>query len=687
MKISPKLNLLKYLLNKLLSIILILGLTSSTFFCSKEKEIESPKVIDGVIDLRKWNFNEDGIVKLDGNWEFYESQLLDNSDFKKLDKPKMTGYIQVPKKWSDTQLNLKNSDGMGYGTYRLRVLIQPKVKISLKYKTIGSSFNLYFNDKNLLHIGKVGETKDKYLPDWIPGVLEIEDIETENDLIIQVSNFSVRGGGIWDSLIIGGTSKIVLRREIALSRDTFFCGSLLMIGLYHIANYYFRRKDKSNILFGIFCLLMSLRSILIEEIIIRKLFPEIPWIVIANLEYFTFFFAVPIFVSYIRSCFPDEFNLKIYKYIILSSSIICFSWIIAPIHIYTILLRPLQIITIFSSFYVFSTALRALKNNRDGAYIFSVVTFISILFVINDVLHNFKIINTGYYSTIAWFFFIFTQAYLLSKRASSAMSRVEDLTENLERQVKSRTRELSLERDNLINANMEIEKLSESRKRLSMIGEMASGIVHDIKNPISTIKTFTDLVKNDDITEIEKKEYLSYIAREIDRLSDLAYDILDFSKGNIQIYPELVNPAELLKEVYQFIKIDFDHSQISINLEILTDTIIYMDKERIRRVIINLANNAREEMNDGLKNYLFIIKLYKTPNYIVFEFIDNGNGLREEVKNKIFEAFYSEGKIKGTGLGLYMCKTIIDAHKGKIEYQTEIGVGTTFYLYLPIIKE
>ncbi len=686
MKISNKFNLLKYLINKPQSIILILVIFSFINSCSKVKEVESPKAIDGVIDLRKWNFIENGIVKLDGNWEFYESQLLNYSDFKNLDKSKMTGYIQVPKKWSDTQLSLKNSNGMGYGTYRLRLLIEPNTKISLKYKTIGSAFKLYFNDKNLLNIGKVGETKDKYIPDWIPGVLEIENLESEIDLIIQVSNFSVMGGGICDSLIIGETSNIIVRREIALSKDTFFCGSLLMIGLYHIANYYFRRKDKSNILFGIFCILMSLRSVLIEEIIIRKLYPEIPWIVIANLEYFTFFFAVPIFISYIRSCFPDEFNIKIYKYIILCCSIICFSWIIAPIHIYTILLRPLQVITILSSFYVFSTALRALKNDRDGAYIFSIVTFISILFVINDVLHNFKIINTGYYSTIAWFFFIFTQAYLLSKRASSAMSRVEDLTENLERQVISRTRELSLERDNLINANKEIEKLSESRKRLSMIGEMASGIVHDIKNPISTIKTFTDLVKNDDITEIEKKEYLSYIAREIDRLSDLAYDILDFSKGIIQIYPELVNPAELLKEVYQFIKIDFDHTQINIKLEIITDTVIYIDKERIRRVIINLANNAREEMSDGIKNYLFTMKVYKIPNYIVFEFIDNGNGLREEVKNKIFEAFYSEGKIKGTGLGLYMCKTIIDAHKGKIEYQTEVGVGTSFSLYLPIIN-
>ena len=78
----------------------------------------------------------------------------------------------------------------------------------------------------------IEQTEYNQIIPW--GSLINKKFNTENDLIIQVSNFSVRGGGIWDSLIIGDTSKIVLRREIALSRDTFFCGSLLMIGLYHI---------------------------------------------------------------------------------------------------------------------------------------------------------------------------------------------------------------------------------------------------------------------------------------------------------------------------------------------------------------------------------------------------------------------------------------------------------------------
>jgi signal transduction histidine kinase len=170
---------------------------------------------------------------------------------------------------------------------------------------------------------------------------------------------------------------------------------------------------------------------------------------------------------------------------------------------------------------------------------------------------NIKIINTGYYSVLGLFFFIFSQAYILSKKSSLALTRVEELTESLEKKVLQRTEELSKERDRLIGANLQIEKLSESRKRLSIIGQMASGIVHDIKNPMSTIKSFAELVRGGNLSNIEKEEYLSYISREIDRLSDMTYEILDFSKGNIQLFIQNEFISKILNEVYEFLKIDF----------------------------------------------------------------------------------------------------------------------------------
>jgi signal transduction histidine kinase len=344
----------------------------------------------------------------------------------------------------------------------------------------------------------------------------------------------------------------------------------------------------------------------------------------------------------------------------------------------------MQILTMFISIYTISVVIITVKKKREGAFVFLLGYIIFMFTIFNDFLHNIKIINTGYYSVVGIFFFIFSQAYILSKKSSLALTRVEELTESLEKKVLQRTEELSKERDRLIGANLQIEKLSESRKRLSIIGQMASGIVHDIKNPMSTIKSFAELVRGGNLSNIEKEEYLSYISREIDRLSDMTYEILDFSKGNIQLFIQNESISKILNEVYEFLKIDFDHSQISLQLEIQEDFILDFDRDRVRRVIFNLANNAKEEMSDGVKEYSFKIKAYTEDSFGIVSFTDNGHGVREEVKPKIFEAYSSEGKEYGIGLGLFMCKQIIDAHNGYITFDSKQGQGTVFYIKLPL---
>ena len=153
---------------------------------------------------------------------------------------------------------------------------------------------------------------------------------------------------------------------------------------------------------------------------------------------------------------------------------------------------------------------------------------------------------------------------------------------------------------------------------------------------------------------------------------------------NGELFIQNESISKILNEVYEFLKIDFDHSQISLQLEIQEDFILDFDRDRIRRVIFNLANNAKEEMSDGVKEYSFKIKAYTEDSFGIISFTDNGHGIREDVKQKIFEAYSSEGKEYGIGLGLFMCKQIIDAHNGYITFDSRQGQGTVFYIKLPL---
>lgn len=645
-------------------------------------EINSPKAILGSIDLSTWNFSNNGSIKLDGQWEFIQSKLVDpNSSIEGID-PSQKGYLDVPKKWNDSIFKEKRLDGMGYGTYRLKVKLKNDINYAIKYKTIGTAYKLYWNSELLISMGKVGTSNETHQSDWVPGYKEISNILPENEILIQVSNYSVQNGGFWDSLVLGEKEKIILLRETYLSRDTFLSGGLFIIGIYHIFIYYFHRKDISNILFGLVCAIISLRSLLVEEIIIRKLFPQIPWIIIANLEYCTFFVVVPIGTMYFRSCFELDFNKLIYRIFIFIGCFFVSIALITRISIYTIFLRPMQILAVITTIYTIFVVIKALIKKREGALVFFIggTSFFSLVF--NDFLHNLKIINTGYYSTIGWFIFIFSQAYMLSKKSSDAMTRVEELTESLEKKVVQRTDELTRERDRLLKANAEIEKLSESRMRLSIIGEKVSGVLHDLKNPMSIIKTFAELVKEESTKISQREEYMDFIIREIERLNQMTFEILDYAKGSIQIQTEKVIMSKLLAEVHQFLKLEFEHSRVSLEIIIEEESEIYIDKERIRRVILNLSKNALEEMNDQERKYFLQIKLYREDNFTVISFKDNGKGLRSEIKKNLFQPFLSGGKEKGTGLGLFMSKEIIEAHSGELSYISSPN-GTTFFIKLP----
>ncbi len=669
---------------KLSSIKILLLILLFLFGCNQDRAEKSPRAVQGTLDLRNWDFETMGEINLDGSWEFYNQQLLNPSDFRSKESSKIE-YIQVPKKWEDTDLQGEKIPGMGFGTYRLKVLLKNQKDLSLKLKTIGTAYRLYANETLICQSGKVGSSKETHSPDWNPDTFPLGSIHGEVFILVQVSNFSVRNGGLWDSIQLGEKNKINRLREIGISRDTFLGGSLFIIAIYHISIFYFRRIDISSFLFGIFCFNMSLRSFLTGEMVLKKVFSEVPWNVYANIEYLTFFIAIPNFIIYFQSCFPEEFNRWIFRFLTITSYIICALVVLTPIDIYTILLKPMQIIAIFSSIYILYVIILAAKNNREGANVFIVGVVLFSITVFNDFLHNFKIINTGYYNLIGLYFFIFSQSYLLSKKISLAFTRVEELSDSLEKKVLQRTDELSKERDRLIEANLKITTLSESRKRLSLIGQMASGIVHDIKNPMSTIKSFAELVRIGNLSKKEKEEYLGYISREIDRMSDMTYEILDFSKGNIQLITQKENISHLLTEIVEFLKIDFNHTQIELNLEIQEDFIVDFDRDRLRRVILNIANNAKEEMSDGERDYTFKIKTYIENSVGIISFRDNGHGLREEVKQRIFEPYITDGKEYGTGLGLFMCKQIIEAHQGSISYETISDKYTIFYIKLPII--
>ena len=224
------------------------------------------------------------------------------------------------------------------------------------------------------------------------------------------------------------------------------------------------------------------------------------------------------------------------------------------------------------------------------------------------------------------------------------------------------------------------ENPDDTKNKIALIGKMSVAVVHDLKNPMSTIQTLVEMANTDQITKEERIRNLNLIHREISRLSDMAYEILDFVKGDLILHPENLILEEFISEVYHFLEIDFEYANVDFILDLKYKGMVLFDPEKVRRVIVNLAKNALEAMYDRKRKYTFTVHSEKVNEKLYLSFEDNGPGLPDSVQERIFQTFATEGKVNGTGIGLYMAKWTMDTHGGEITYKTEKGKGTTFTL-------
>ncbi len=230
------------------------------------------------------------------------------------------------------------------------------------------------------------------------------------------------------------------------------------------------------------------------------------------------------------------------------------------------------------------------------------------------------------------------------------------------------------------NAKMAQELVN--NERLAVIGRMASTIVHDIKNPMTTIKAYAQVLRKK-VGEGEAIQLVNELINQIDRLANMAQEILDFSRGVTSISLSKIKLSDFLNGTLAFLERDFERNNIKIEKHFEFDDEVEIDIDKMTRVVLNIANNSRDAMPEGGK---FIVKTWREDDFFFMEFTDTGTGMPEEVKKKLFEPFVTYGKKHGTGLGMAITKKIVTEHKGQIFVESELGKGTTITIKLPITQ-
>lgn len=221
-----------------------------------------------------------------------------------------------------------------------------------------------------------------------------------------------------------------------------------------------------------------------------------------------------------------------------------------------------------------------------------------------------------------------------------------------------------------------------SKERLSLIGRMASTILHDMKNPMSTIGGYAQLIKMKKNSKAQLEKYADIIAKQVIQFSTMTQDLLSFAQGGEQMRLRSVQMSGYLEECCDSLALKFEERGISFERDIIFEGESRIDNGRFFRVLENIANNALDILKEDGHFSIHSMEV-ETGIRIILE--DDGIGMTEETKENAFKEFYTFGKRKGTGLGLAIVKRIVDEHDGIIFIESKEGVGTKFIIDLPAV--
>lgn len=218
------------------------------------------------------------------------------------------------------------------------------------------------------------------------------------------------------------------------------------------------------------------------------------------------------------------------------------------------------------------------------------------------------------------------------------------------------------------------------------ITRLVGGLAHEIKNPLSTIRMNMELLAEDfcDSDSARDRRALKKVAlvhQECRRLQDLLDNFLRFSKAHrLDLKPHDINVQ--VREALDFYRPQASESSVEV-VDYLTTNLptVLLDREAFRGALLNLLLNAEQAMPDGGQ---LVVRTYGTAEGVALDLIDNGCGMDEQTKAKVFEAFYTT-KRGGSGLGLSTARRVIDGHGGQINLQSAPGRGTKVTIALPVL--
>ncbi|WP_017691533.1 ATP-binding protein [Paenibacillus sp. PAMC 26794] len=690
----------------------VVGLVAGYVVLSEQ---DSPKFQseEGVLDLTQVQVSMNP-QQLTGEWAFYWQELLSPEDIRvrSAKEGNQDHWISIPNSWLGYPLEGEKLGGTGYATFRLVIKLSEQdrhERLALRLPSIFHAYKLWVNGELLVEVGKVGQDKNSMIPHLATKLLFIQPENDTVELVMQVANFQHNRGGITKYIELGGSDVLTTKTNLNLATDMFITASLLVIGLYNLLLFLLRRKDRAPLYFGLFTVLLCIRSLLNGELILTQWLPHFPWELQFKIEYLILCVSGYIITMYFDCIFPNYVSRWFRFGTRIATGAFCIFIVVTPALIYTQFLLMIGVMVVLHMVYLMVGLVRVAVRRMEGALIFLLVSAVTLVTVVNDFLYYNGWSLIGNTSPLGLLIFTIAQMILLSSRFTRTASNEEriahelqganhkliEMNISLERTVDERTQALSMAHNDLRTSYDRLLHSEQGRKKL------LAYITHDLRMPLSSMLGYVEAIQ-DRVKPERNEQYLKYIQENTIRINRMIEELSFLSHletGQVSYRMEPVQMIPFLRDFFEQYELVVRDAGLDFILDI-GDTedqrsnlpVVEMDAKRVEQALFNLVSNAMKfTSSGGLVRIALAVEEVKHARHAIISIQDSGMGIPPDQLEQIFERNYRYDRpglgngIEGSGLGLAICREIVLAHGGAVRAESDGKMGATFYVTLPCI--
>ncbi|RTE11084.1 ATP-binding protein [Paenibacillus whitsoniae] len=659
-------------------------------------------------DLRQWQPREGEIVDLNGPWTLYWQQLLTPERI--ANAPQLNALtVSIPAQWKSYTMNGQVLSNEGYATYRMIFTLSQEAAqqpLGLYVNNVASAYRLWVNGQELNGNGIVGTDASLMVARSYPKVQFFVPHSGDNEIVIQVSNFAQRTGGLWESIHLGDAEVIASKHRGKVMIWTLITGCLLLMAVFSTFLYLARKQDRAALWFGVICLAICLRSSLLGESYAYVLFPWLSWEWGVKLEYLSEIATILSLAAFVNKQYPEEAIRRSLPLSTVALSGFAVFVLVTPAKIYTQYMVPYVIMLLLPVFlYAMYVYLRAALRRRTGSRTNMIGFIVFFAAVIEEILYYVGYLRFGGLVSFGLLFFLLTQLLNLSLLFTRAVTQSELLSNKLDQVIASQEATIKQRTSSLQALNLQLEQGNQELGRIELArSTLLAEVYHDLSTPITAIKGLSKGIKAGVIPREEAPTYAGRIYERslmLERLIDNVIELSNLRTGEVQLQLTKVPLLPFLHQLTHRYAPETAAQHMTLTWEEpgfttppSKELVVRLDRFRFERVFANLISNAVKYTpgNGAVRVWAEFQSGYDDheQGHAIIHVSDSGIGIPEAELPHIFKHRYrvpGSNNAAGSGLGLAICQEIVARHGGEIRVNSTLGVGSDFYIKFPAAFE